>query len=362
MCVAEAVSRSVILHAGYGRNRSPSSDAAAGEVFMCRERLARMFNVGDPSNVVFCLNATHALNTAIFGLVKKGRPCVISGYEHNAVRRPICELARRGETELVVAKSRLFDREDCLRSFEEAISACAPGLVVCCAVGNVFGNIMPICEIGRLCRKNGAAFIVDASQAAGIICLDAEKIGADAICMPGHKGLLGPTGTGVMLLGKGMPAPFIFGGTGTSSEDDGQPETSPERFESGTLNVCGICGLGAAAGYLEENGKELHERKRTACGIIAGVLRERGFTVFGPEENCETCMFSFDAGFDSEIAAEMLASRRIAVRGGLHCSPLAHLSAGTFERGTVRISPQANLGRRGARRVAETIADILGGK
>ena len=362
MCVAEAVSRSIILHAGYGRNRSSSSDAAAGEVFLCREALARMFNVKDPSNVVFCLNATHALNTAIFGLVVKGRPCVISGYEHNAVRRPVCELAARGDTELIVAQSRLFDREDCIRSFENAITSRKPGLVVCSAVGNVFGNIMPICEIGRLCRENGAAFVVDASQGAGIIPLNAEDVGADAICMPGHKGLLGPTGTGAMIIGKRRPFPFVFGGTGISSEDEGQPETSPERFESGTLNVCGICGLGAALRFLEENGRVIHEKKRAACRIIADILIQRGFRVFGPEENCETCMFSFDAGFDSEIAAEMLASRRIAVRGGLHCAPLAHISAGTFERGTVRISPQADMGRKTAKRIAHNIADVLGGR
>ena len=362
MRVAEAVSGSVILHAGYGRNRSPSSDAAAGEIFMCREALARMFNVKNPSDIVFCLNATHALNTAIFGLYGRGRPCVISGYEHNAVRRPVCELVSRGETELIVAQSRLFDRMDCIRAFEEAIAKHAPGLVVCSAVGNVFGNILPICEIGKLCRESGAAFVVDASQGAGVIPLDAEKIGADAICMPGHKGLLGPTGTGVMILGKRWPTPFVFGGTGMASEDEGQPDTAPERFESGTLNVCGICGLGAALGYLEEKGNAIHEKKRSACRVIADVLKERGFKVFGPEENCETCMFSFDAGFDSEIAAEMLASRRIAVRGGLHCAPLAHLSAGTFERGTVRISPQADLSVKSAKKVAERIADILGGR
>ena len=359
ICVAEAVSRSIILHAGYGRNRSPSSDAASGEVFMCREALARMFNVKDPSNIVFCYNATHALNTAIFGLVQKGRSCVISGYEHNAVRRPLCELARREETETVIAQSSLFDEKDCIRAFEEAIEKSTPGLVVCTAVGNVFGNIMPVEEIGKLCRAKGAAFVVDASQGAGVIPLDAEKIGADAICMPGHKGLLGPTGTGVMILGKRNFAPFVFGGTGMSSEDEGQPETSPERFESGTLNVCGICGLGAAVRYIEENGKAIHAKKQALCEIIADVLAQRGFHVFASNGDFETCMFSFDAGFDSEIAAEMLASRRIVVRGGLHCAPLAHISAGTFERGTVRVSPQADLNRRTAKKTAQIIADVL---
>ena len=361
MCVAEAVSRSVILHAGYGRTRSGASDAAAGEIFSCRERLARMFNVSDPGNIVFCMNATHALNTAIFGLYSKGRPCVISGYEHNAVRRPICELAKRGETELTVAQSRMFDREDCLRSFKNAISEKRPGLVVCSAVGNVFGNILPVEEIGQMCRESGAAFVVDASQAAGVIELDAEKIGADALCMPGHKGLLGPTGTGVMILGKKSPVPFVFGGTGVESESEGQPDLPPERYESGTVNVCGICGLGAAVKYLEENGKALHEKKRCLCREFWEELVSRGFKVFGPEENCETCMFSFDPGFDSEIAAEMLSNRGIVVRGGLHCSPLAHISAGTFERGTVRISPQANLGRKTARKTARYIAEVLSG-
>ncbi len=359
MCVAEAVSRSVILHAGYGRSQSRASDAAAGEVYSCREALARMFGLADPADVVFCMNATHALNTAIFGLYVPGKASVISGYEHNAVRRPVYELSRRGETEVCIAQSKLFDRADAVSAFEAAISEKKPGLVVCTAVGNVFGNIMPVKEIGEICRRFGAAFVVDASQGAGIIPLDMGEIGADAMCMPGHKGLLGPTGTGVLLLGRKSPRPLLFGGTGIASEDVAQPETAPEKFESGTINVCGICGLGAAVKYLAQNGQRLHSRKCRSCETMANILSNSGFRVFGPEEGCETGMFSFDPGFDSEIAAGMLASRGIAVRGGLHCAPLAHRSAGTLERGTVRISPQGNMGSHWARKAGADIVKIL---
>lgn len=359
VAVAEAVSRSVMLHAGYGRNQSSSADAAAGEIYSCRCAAAEMFNVGDPADVVFCLNATHALNTAIFGLFVPGRPCVISGYEHNAVVRPLGELERRGATEVFAAESALFDKEDAVRAFERMTAEKKPGLVVCTMVGNVFGNVMPVEEIGRICRKYGARFVVDASQAAGTIPVDVKACLADAVCMPGHKGLMGPTGTGLLLLGKNRPEPFLFGGTGTASEEAGQPETSPERYESGTLNVCGICGLGAALKYVREKGGRLHERKKALCEIFASRLEREGFRIFAPGDGFEAGLFSFDAGFDSETAAGMLASRGIAVRGGLHCAPLAHRSAGTLERGTVRISPNPDIGKRTAVRAAETIAGAL---
>ncbi|MBR4941652.1 MAG: aminotransferase class V-fold PLP-dependent enzyme, partial [Clostridia bacterium] len=203
------------------------------------------------------------------------------------------------------------------------------------------------------------SFIVDASQGAGIIPLDMQKIGADAMCMPGHKGLMGPVGTGVMILGRRKPRPFLFGGTGIASEEAGQPETSPERYESGTLNICGISGLAAALEYIGRNWDHLHGRKRQLCEIISDIIGAGGMRVFGPEKNFESGIFSFDPGFDSEIAAGMLGSRGIAVRGGLHCSPLAHRSAGTAERGTVRISPQSNLSFRCARKTAEHIVKVL---
>lgn len=358
-CVAEAVARSVMIHAGYGRNRSAPSDAAAGEIFAAREAAARLFGARDASCIVFCLNATHALNTAIFGLYRPGRPCLISAYEHNAVRRPIAELERRGETELAVAESPLFDREGAYAAFAREIENKKPGLVVCTSVGNVFGNIMPIARIGELCKKSGAAFVVDASQGAGILPLDMEKIGADAMCMPGHKGLLGPAGTGIMVLGSSCPRPFLFGGTGIASEEAGMPEAPPERYEGGTLNVCGICGLGEALRYLELHGDAIHRKKQALCRAFAETLAGAGYRVFGPEENGATGLFSFDPGFDSEVAAELLADAGITVRGGLHCAPLAHRAAGTFDRGTVRISPQPNLGMRTAKKAAENIVRVL---
>jgi selenocysteine lyase/cysteine desulfurase len=218
--VHAAVMRSLKTHAGYGRSGHHAAVSAGEEIYSCRCAAAKLFNIEKPENVVFCQNATHALNTAVFGLYERGAAAVISGYEHNAVLRPLTELERQGEIEICIAASPLFDCEAAVRAFERAFDEleargkkCA--ICVCTMVSNVFGFILPVGKIGKLCRERGIAFIVDAAQAAGSLEVDAKKIGADVICAPGHKGLLGPTGTGLMLLcSDKLPRPYMYGGTG----------------------------------------------------------------------------------------------------------------------------------------------------
>lgn len=357
--VARAVKASLQHHAGYGRSGHDAAVRAAEAVYDCRVAAAELFGLSAPERVIFCCNATHALNTAILGMPMRAKRAVISGYEHNAVYRPLMERAVRDGTETVIAASPLFDPDGAVRAFDQLLDERC-GLCVCTMLSNVFGNRLPVEIIGRMCRERQIPFIVDASQAAGTLAVDAGRLSADVICMPGHKGLLGPAGTGMMLLcGERMPEPLLFGGTGGDSASPHQPPTPPERFESGTLNVPGICGLREGIRYIAEHREAIHAREialntwlRRRMAAIPGVR------VYGITETVNSGLFSWNAdGWDCERMAEALAENGIAVRAGLHCAPLAHRSAGT--EGTVRVSFGWNSTQRETERFAETLETIL---
>lgn len=359
--VARAVKASMQHHAGYGRSGHTAAVRAAEAVYECRVAAAELFGLSKPEHVVFCCNATHALNTAILGMPMKAKRAVISGYEHNAVYRPLMERTLRDGTETIIASSRLFDQDGAVRAFDQLLDEHC-GLCVCTMISNVFGNQLPVERIGSMCRERKIPFIVDASQAAGTLPVDAYRLSADIICMPGHKGLLGPAGTGLMLLcGEQMPQPFLFGGTGGDSVSPQQPLTPPERFESGTLNLPGICGLCAGIRYIAAHREAIHA-KETA---LNAWLRRRmtaipGVKIYDSANAMPSGLFSWNAdGWDSETLAEALANNNIAVRAGLHCAPLAHRSAGTEADGTVRISFGWNSTKREAERFAETLEKIL---
>ena len=338
--VRRAVSGSIGKHAGYGRSGHRAAEKAAEAVFACRSDAAKFFGLTDETRVVFCMSATHALNTAIMGLPLNNKTAVISGYEHNAVRRPLVRRCERDGLEIRIAQSRLFDRDDAVRAFDRLLDQRC-GLCVCTMVSNVFGNLLPVEEIGRMCRERGIVFVVDASQAAGSLPVDAGNIGADIICVPGHKGLLGPGGTGMMLLCTDVwPEPLVFGGTGGESRSPYQPEMIPERFESGTLNVAGICGLHEGIRYVSKHLPQIRCREEKLIRELKYALQTfPGIKVY--DSGSEPCgsLFSFVAdGWHSEELAQKLAERGVAVRAGLHCAPLAHESAGTAADGTVRVS------------------------
>ncbi|MBE6952128.1 MAG: aminotransferase class V-fold PLP-dependent enzyme [Ruminococcaceae bacterium] len=338
--VRRAVSGSIGKHAGYGRSGHRAAEKAAEAVFACRSEAAKLFGLVDETRVVFCTSATQALNTAIMGLPLQNKAAVISGYEHNAVRRPLVRRSERDGLEIRIAQSRLFDRDDAVRAFDRLLDQRC-GLCVCTMVSNVFGNLLPVEEIGRMCRERGIVFVVDASQAAGSLPVDAGRIGADIICVPGHKGLLGPVGTGMMLLCTDVrPEPLLFGGTGGESRSLYQPETIPERFESGTLNVAGICGLCEGIRYVRKHLPKIRYREEKLVRELKYALQTfSGIRVY--DSGSEPCgsLFSFTAdGWHPEELAQKLAERGIAVRAGLHCAPLAHESVGTACEGTVRVS------------------------
>ena len=328
--VAKAMANALVRCGNPGRGGHAAAMEGARTVFRCRTLAARMFHCPE-EQVIFTNNCTHGLNIALRSLVKPGSRVVISGFEHNAVTRTLQGLGAN----VMVAGRRLFDRDDTLRSFENTLRTGVDAAVFT-HVSNVFGYILPIAELSRLCQKYGVPFVIDGAQSAGILPLNMETLGADYIAMPGHKGLLGPQGTGLLLCGK-MPTPLLFGGTGTDSRSQEMPRQLPEGLEAGTLNVPGIAGLGAALQWLQgQDENAIFQREADAAKRCADGLREMGFRVFAGPFQSGTVSFVTEA--DCEEVAEELARRGIAVRAGLHCAPLAHESAGTLESGTVRIS------------------------
>ena len=328
--VRRAVFEAMNKCANPGRGGYPASMAAAETVYRCREAAGEMFEC-DPENVVFTSNCTHGLNIAIRTLVRPGARVAISGFEHNAVTRPLHAL----EAKPLIAGRKLFDRDDTLRQFRQALDQGAEAAVFT-HVSNVFGYILPVEEMAALCRQRGIPFILDAAQSAGSLPLSLRRLGADFIAMPGHKGLLGPQGTGLLLCGT-KPEPLLFGGTGSASLLQDMPEETPDRIEAGTLNVPGIAGLGEGLRYLKRTGiQRILQRERNQAQHCAQGLKKLGMKVFSGSN--QTGVVSFIPGMDCEEAAQSLARMGIAVRAGLHCAPLAHESAGTVQTGTVRVS------------------------
>ena len=347
--VRRAVCDALARCANPGRGGHPASMAASRTVFRCRERAAELFDCR-PEQVVFTSNCTHGLNIAIRTLVKPGSRVLISGFEHNAVTRPLHALGAR----ITVAGRKFFDWEDTLSRFEDGLKRGADAAVFTHA-SNVFGYVLPVEEMSGLCRRYGVPFAVDAAQSAGTEQIGLDAWGADFVAMPGHKGLLGPMGTGLLLCGR-QPEPLLLGGTGTESVRQEMPDDLPERLEAGTVNVPGIAGLEAGLAYLQRTGienirrREIREAKRCAAG-----LKKMGLRVFdGPHQSGTV---SFLAIGDCEELGEALARRGVAVRAGLHCAPLAHESAGTLETGTVRVS----FGMGGSPKETDRFLEILGG-
>ncbi len=321
-----------------GRGGYPAAMAAADAAFDCRSELAELYSLKNPEQVVFTLNATHALNIAIKTLVPPGGRVVISGYEHNAVTRPLAAL----EADVMIAEAPLFHPEAVSESFSKLVDS-GVDAVICSHVSNVFGFIQPVEAVAALCRTRGVPLIVDDSQAAGVLPLDMAALGAAFAAMPGHKGLYGPQGTGVLLCGEGVkPHTLLEGGTGSLSIQQEMPEFLPDRLEAGTHNMPGIAGLLAGVRYVRQRGLEaICRRERQLAYMAAEELRGLpGVTVYArPGLHAQLGVLSFTAeDWEAEAMGQALAERGIAVRAGLHCAPLAHRSAGTLGSGTVRLS------------------------
>ncbi len=326
-----------------GRSGHLFSLQAGAAVERGRSMLAKLFHVSDPARIVFALNATDALNLAINGMLQPGDHAITSCMEHNSVTRPLEYLRLRGveiskiETDPVAG----VDLEALRKAFQKNTK-----LVVMTHVSNVTGTYNPIEEIAQICRENEVPLLVDASQSAGVVDIDVEKIGIDLLAFPGHKSLFGPTGTGGLYIRPGITLnPTRTGGTGIHSENPLQPEEMPYHYEAGTQNVPGIAGLTAGIEYILEEGIhsiEQHEM-RLMKELMDGLMEMKNIKIYGSKQSdhrAPVLSFNID-GFDcSDVAMILDSSFGIAVRAGLHCAPDTHKMLGTFHQGgTIRVSP-----------------------
>ncbi len=336
--VPRAVQTALRSMASPGRGGHEPAMLAAETAFACREKAAALFGVDQPDRVVLTFNATHALNIAIKSLVRPGSTVLISGYEHNAVTRPLAALKN---VKVRVAQAPLFRPDLLLRRFEELMTD-EVAAVICVHVSNVFGYVLPIPELAALCRARKKPLIVDASQSAGCLPVSLGEWDAAFVAMPGHKGLYGPQGTGLLLCGGGAVRTLIEGGTGSASAQQEMPDVLPDRLEAGTHNIPGVAGLLEGLRFVERRGTQtiLEHERRLALRAAQGLERIPGVEVFfapGLLNQAGVVAFRTRSG-DCEALAAALGERGIAVRAGLHCAPLAHRTAGTFDTGAVRIS------------------------
>lgn len=333
--VSAEVFRAIRTKSSPGRGSYGPAMAAADCLMNCREKLASFFNADDPEKIIFTTSATHGLNIAVRSLVSPGDPVVISGWEHNAVVRPLAALGAR----VRVARGPLFSPRETLEAFDNLLEGakCA----VCTHVSNVFGYILPIYEISALCARRGVPLIVDASQSAGVLPLDVDALGAEFVAMPGHKGLLGPQGTGVLFC-KNSAEPVFYGGTGSDSRIPEMPQYLPDRLEAGTHNIPGVAGLCAGVQWLKSipRGALIRHERALARRFAHRVSSLPGIRIFlseDPEIQSGVLSLTGD-GLDCEKLAARMGQAGICLRAGLHCAPLAHESAGTLDSGTARFS------------------------
>lgn len=353
--VIDSVTGALKNYASPGRGSSKASEGAEEMLFALRNEAGEMF--GCPADrVVLTTSATHGLNIAIKSLAGRGSRVVVSGMEHNAVMRPLRAIG----AEVEIARGALFDRQRLLNELDEKLRR-GTDLCVMNHVSNVFGWVQPVEEAAQMCRDRGIPFILDASQSAGTLPIHMEKLGAAFVAMPGHKGLLGPSGTGLLLCGWDAKT-LIEGGTGSLSRELDMPDFLPDRLEPGTHNIPGGAGLLAGIRSVRRRGIDrilCHEQR---LGRLAAKLLEEipGVRVFTGED--QTGVLSFQPGDqDCVLFAEALAKKwDIALRAGLHCAPVAHETAGTLEAGTIRVSPGPFSTEKDIRTLARAVGQQMG--
>lgn len=325
-----------------GRGGHKMSLESGRAVLKVREIISDFFNIKNPMQVVFTKNATEAINIAIKGVLKEGDHVITTCMEHNSVIRPLKALEKENIIELTIVPGDEFgevDAEDIRRAIKGNTR-----LIVSTLSSNVNGIIMPVKDIGSIAKEKGVLFLVDAAQGAGSIKIDVEELNIDMLAFPGHKGLLGPQGTGGLYVREGIKInPLILGGTGSNSESFMQPETFPDIFESGTINTPGIVGLGYGIEYINRMGLDninilKHKLVKT---IYEGLSELRNVKIYSRPEiskNSGIIAFNFDDVESNEVSYVLDKVYNVATRSGLHCSPLAHTTLKTIKTGAVRIS------------------------
>ena len=332
MCALGSASRGV--HGG--------SLAANRTVYAAREKLAAFFGCPRPDHVIFTCNATEALNIAISGLFRPGDHVISTDLEHNSVLRPLYRLGREGGVPVDFVPADRLGRLD-YGAFARLLRP-ETRAIVCTHASNLTGELVDIPRIGQFARDRGLLLVVDAAQTAGVFPLHMEKMGIDVLCFTGHKGLMGPQGTGGLCVRPGVEIePWKVGGSGVHSYDRRQPREYPTRLEAGTLNGHGIAGLSAALDFLQEVGLEAIEAKEHALmdRFYQAVSAMDGVTVYGDFSQARrSAIVSLNIrDYDSAaVSDELSETYGIATRPGAHCAPRMHQALGTTDRGAVRFS------------------------
>ncbi len=343
VAVTEAVRRCMNVYAANaGRGSHRLSVLSAEKMWEARERLSRLFGILKPERLVFTLNCTDALNMGLYGLLKEGDDLIISDMEHNSVYRPAVALSEKGVRTL-------FAESDAagMVSLESVRREITPRTRMICIqhASNVGGGINPIREIGQMAREKGIIFMVDAAQTAGCVSIDVEKDNIDLLAFPGHKGLLGPQGTGGLYVREGITVrPMRRGGTGSASESADVPDFLPDRLESGTQNLPGIAGLSEGAEFILQTGtaRILQHERKLIKQMYDRLVRMPGVSVLGPDDirqRTGVLSVSFKEKDPTFVAGILDKKYGIAVRAGLHCAPLAAKRFGVSEKGSLRFSP-----------------------
>ncbi len=325
-----------------GRSGHDLSLKAAEQVFLCRKAACRLFNVDEESKVIFTSGCTQSLNTVIKGVLKPGDHCVISSLEHNSVLRPLEKLKSKNIS-YSIADVYPNDNDKTVDSFRKCINE-KTRLVICTHASNVFGIRLPVERICALAHSYGILFCLDAAQSAGVLDINVADSNFDYVCCAGHKGLYGPMGIGLLIINTDhMPDTLLEGGTGSESQNLNQPDFTPDRFESGTLNIPGVCGLKKGIDFVLQKGTKaifMHEMNLITILYKMLSLNSRVIIYNKPDMYYSAPLLAFSVcDMNSEEVAMNLNRKNIAVRAGLHCSPIAHKYMGTIDEGTVRISP-----------------------
>jgi cysteine desulfurase family protein len=325
--------------ANSGRSGHRLAIQASRIVYEARESVAKVFNVADPLRVVFTMNATESLNLAMRGSLRSGDHVITSSMEHNSVMRPLRALESRGVEVTVVQSSKqgFLDPEDVEKAIEPNTR-----MIVLNHGSNVVGSLAPVAEMGRLARERGLLLTLDTAQTAGAYPIDAQEMEVDLLAFTGHKSLCGPPGTGGLYIREGVQLEALkWGGTGSRSDEEHQPGFLPDKYESGTLNLVGIAGLGAGVEYVMREGVDnIRKRERNLTQrLIDGLLDIPGVKVYGcldANRQIGVVSFNIDGMSPSEVGLRLDDEYQILCRVGLHCAPAAHRTIGTFPDGTVR--------------------------
>ena len=339
--VIQAVTEALSSMGNAGRGVHSAALDASRVIFDTRVKLAELFHAEHPKQIVFTMNSTESLNIAIKGVLKPGDHVITTALEHNSVLRPLYEMEDLG-VELTVLRADVFGNF-CLEEMETAIQKNTKA-IVCTHGSNLTGNLVDIKQVGEIAKKHGVLLIADASQTAGVFPIDVKEMNIDILCFTGHKGLLGPQGTGGMYVREGLAVrPLLSGGSGVQTYEREHPKQMPTALEAGTLNVHGLAGLRAAVSYINDYGMENIRKKEQELmrQFYDRVKMIPGIKIYGDFEKKERCAIvslnvrDYDS---SEVSDALFVHYGISTRPGAHCAPLMHQALGTVEQGAVRFS------------------------